>query len=311
MFFPGKTNSRKERIDGYLTQKTKKKKREVTKHFPARYHPHSYREGIFQFISEKGSLTLETALVLPLFLFAMLAVLQFASVQYATSRLLAGAQDTVKDMAAYAYVESTGIIPGEGISAELLKGGISLGYASVQTKKRSGVNDQLGTVRFWQSGFTDGQILDLAGTFQPESSFTILPVKKVKSIFRARVRAWTGRTGGVAGDEEGDETEDSREDTVYVAETGTVYHRDPECTHIHLSVQTVPRNQLKGLRNASGGKYHVCEKCGAGKGGNVNVSPYGDKYHSSLECSGLKRTVKGVALSDAGDLRPCSKCGKK
>ena len=66
MFFPG--------INRFFIQKTKKQKREVTEHFPARYHSHSYREGIFQFISKKGSLTIETALVLPLSLFAMLAM---------------------------------------------------------------------------------------------------------------------------------------------------------------------------------------------------------------------------------------------
>lgn len=306
MFFPG---------NNIFIQRTKNRKREVTEHFPARYQSHLYRERIFQFISEraakKGSLTLETALVLPIFLFAMLAMLQFATIQYATSRLLAGAQDTVKDMAAYAYVESAGITTGDGISGELLKGGISFAYASGQLKKRSGVGNELGKVSLWQSGFTDGQILDLVGTFQPTHTFTILPVRKVKSIFRTRVRAWTGRTGCISGETSDGEAEEKDEDTVYVTETGQVYHRDPECTHIRLSIQNVPRGQLKGLRNASGGKYHACEKCGAGKGGSVYISPYGDKYHSSLSCSGLKRTINSMPMSDAGDLRPCSKCGKK
>ena len=45
MFFPG--------INRFFIQKTKKQKREVTEHFPARYHSRSYREGIFQFISKK------------------------------------------------------------------------------------------------------------------------------------------------------------------------------------------------------------------------------------------------------------------
>ncbi len=317
MFFPGKENKncffiQKMIFLKMIETKIKNKKREVTEHFPARYHPHSYREGIFQFISYQiGSLTLETALVLPLFLFAMLAMLQFASVQYATSRLLAGAQDTVKNMAAYAYIESSGITSGDGVSSDLLKGGISFAYASGQVKKRSGVDGSVGKVSLLQSGFTDGQILDLVGTFQPAHTFTILPVTKVKSIFRTRVRAWTGRTGSLSGDETDGDGEEEQEETVYVAETGQVYHRDPECTHIRLSIRTVPRGQLKGLRNVSGGKYHACERCGAGKGGSVYISPYGDKYHSSLKCSGLKRTVSSVSLSDAGDLRPCSKCGKK
>lgn len=35
---------------------------------------------------------------------------------------------------------------------------------------------------------------------------------------------------------------------------------------------------------------------------------YGDCYHSTLGCSGLKRTIKAVRLKDVGRLRPCSRC---
>ena len=88
--------------------------------FPAeRYQEQSDLEGIFQFISfhkfNKGSLTLEMAIVLPLFLFAMLAMLQFATVENASSALLAGAQDTAKEMAAYAYIQNMGAAEKAGI----------------------------------------------------------------------------------------------------------------------------------------------------------------------------------------------------
>ena len=83
------------------------------------------REGIFQFISEKkGSLTIETALVLPLFLFGMLAMLQFAAIQNAFSALLAGAQDTAKEMAAYAYIQNIEPSGKQNVSSDLLKGGL-------------------------------------------------------------------------------------------------------------------------------------------------------------------------------------------
>lgn len=38
------------------------------------------------------------------------------------------------------------------------------------------------------------------------------------------------------------------------------------------------------------------------------VTAYGDCYHSTLGCSGLKRTIKAVKLKDVGNLRPCSRC---
>lgn len=282
---------------------------------PARYRTGSPGENVSlspeRGRNQKGSLTLETAMVLPWFLFAMLAMLQFASVQNASSALLAGAQDTAKDMAAYAYIRDLDVAAGDGVAADLITGGISAAYAQGQIRKKSGVSSKEGSLSLLQSCFTEDEMIDLVGTFQPAHTWTLLPVKRQRSIIRARVRAWTGREGSKGGGDPGEGSEQEQEEQVYVAETGQVYHRDPNCTHIKLTIQKVPKTALSGLRNASGGKYHCCERCGKGSGGTVYISPYGDKYHSSLECSGLKRTVRKVSLSEAEGLRPCSKCGRE
>lgn len=302
MFFPGKFCD--------IIQKTILNKRKEPEYIPARYQIQKNREGIFQFISEiRGSLTLETALVLPIFLFAMLALLQFASIQHASVSLLLGAHDTAKEMAAYAYMEQLDTTGNESKAEELIKGSLSAGYARSQIQKKSGITKDTGKFGLLQSVFFQGEILDLAGTFYPAHSFTILPVGRVKSVFRARVRAWTGRCGSGTKAEPGD-SEDNGQGEVYVTETGKVYHKDPECTHIRLSIKSVHRNQLKGLRNINGGKYHACERCKGGNGGSVYISPYGDRYHSSLSCSGLKRTVRTISEKEIGNMRPCSKCGK-
>ncbi|MBD8948918.1 MAG: pilus assembly protein, partial [Blautia obeum] len=60
------------------------------------------------------------------------------------------------------------------------------------------------------------------------------------------------------------------------------------------------------LRNKSGEKYHACERCRAGSAGSVYITGEGNRYHGSLSCSGLKRTVEEVLQKDCG-LRPCSK----
>lgn len=254
-----------------------------------------------------GSLTLEAALVVPLFLFAMLAMLQFASIQNASSALLGGAQDTAKEMAVYTYIRKLGVTAGDSIPGQLLEGGISTVYAAGQIRKKSGVDSSHGSFSLLQSSVTSEEIIDLVGIYRPAHTLTVLPVQKVKSVVRARVRAWTGREG-VKGSGSDGEGEEETSEKVYVAETGSVYHMDPDCTHIRLSIQTVQRSALKGLRNTSGGKYHACEKCRGGSGDEVYISPYGDRYHGTLGCSGLKRTVHTVAKDEAEDLRPCSKC---
>ncbi|MDD6406342.1 MAG: pilus assembly protein, partial [Clostridiales bacterium] len=44
--------------------------------------------------------------------------------------------------------------------------------------------------------------------------------------------------------------------------------------------------------------------------GILYVTSQGDRYHCSLNCSGLKRTVYRVMKEEHPELRPCSKCGK-
>lgn len=120
------------------------------------------------------------------------------------------------------------------------------------------------------------------------------------------VRAWTGRDDDSAGANSASSSE-----YVYVTETGTVYHTSSSCTHIDLSITSVSMQAAEGMRNESGGKYHACEKCvkDSSMSGNVYITKYGDRYHNSLSCSGLKRTVKMVNIDSVSDLRECSKCG--
>lgn len=255
-----------------------------------------------------GSMTVEAAVCLPWFLFAMLAVMQFFKISMVSLAVLTAMHDTAKNMAAYAYISQLGVSAGEGIGAELLEGGISAAYAMARVESRASFDPDDGTLQYWRSSFTQDDIIDLAVLYEAKNTYTPLPVPKVRAALRARVRAWTGRDGD--GSSQGEEQgEEEKNEHVFVAETGHVYHKDPACTHIRLSIKTLPRSSLSGARNKSGGKYHACERCGGGTGDNVYVTDYGDRYHSSLTCSGLKRTVKSVPLSELEGWRACSRCG--
>lgn len=263
-------------------------------------------EGAFSGAS--ASMTLEAACVLPWFLFAMLAVMQFFKILTVSSAVLAGMQDTAKEMAAYAYIQQLGVSAGDGIAADLITGGLSAAYAKGSVESKASFQAHDGTLHLWRSSFLKNDIIDLAITYNPKNTYTLLPIPKVKSVLRARVRAWTGRDGnGASGDEESGESGEPQEETVWVTQTGQVYHKDENCTYIKLSIRRVDRDELDHLRNNSGGKYHACELCGGG-GSSVYITNYGDRYHSSVACSGLKRTVSSIPVSEIGNRRPCSKC---
>jgi hypothetical protein len=101
---------------------------------------------------------------------------------------------------------------------------------------------------------------------------------------------------------------------VYITEHGTVYHLSKKCSHLTLSIKETDIGSMKDLRNLSGGKYKECEICDDYEieldNLKVYITDYGDRYHKSLSCSGLKRTIKAIPKSEVGDRSPCKRCGK-
>lgn len=104
--------------------------------------------------------------------------------------------------------------------------------------------------------------------------------------------------------------EDNQNDdqTVYITEHGSVYHVDRNCTYLQHTIQELTPDSLDSRRNLSGGKYYPCEKCGNEQTGHIYVTGYGNRYHSSRNCSVLNRSILAVPKSSVPDRRPCSKC---
>lgn len=122
-----------------------------------------------------------------------------------------------------------------------------------------------------------------------------------RRIFSGYVKHW-----GEYGDSEDNQI-------VYVAEHGVVYHKSATCSHICLKI--TGDAAIKEILQSS--KYNACEKCihsngnDSGKLSALFVTAYGDCYHSTLGCSGLKRTIRAVKLKEVSGLRPCSRCAAK
>lgn len=262
----------------------------------------------FLFASLRGTMTVEAALVLPLFLFFMIGAIQYGTVMETAVKFGTAMAETGKSMAASAYASKYGGDPG-GI-AQAAGGALSAAYAKSKVLSKAGDTSSVKNANMALSSFLDGdEMIDLVLTYQIKSPISIVKLPGNFFLQRARVRGWTGRNTGNDGG--GDGTgEESGDNIVYVTATGSVYHDDPDCTHLKLSIRQVDYGDLKTLRNNSGGKFHACEKCGAAAGESVYITNEGNRYHSSLGCSGLKRTVTQVNREEC-NLRACSKCGKK
>lgn len=260
------------------------------------------------FASLSGTLTVEAAVVLPVFLFVMVTVMQYGAVMETAVKFGASLSETGKVIATSAYVSKYG-----GNTEEVpmvAAGALSAVYAHSKVLSQAGDTSAVRNTNMLLSSFLkEDEAIDLILTYQIRSPVSLVKLPGNFFIQRARIRAWTGRTPP---DETGSKDEDGTEDeTVYVTATGTVYHEDPDCTHLNLSIREVDASALGMLRNNNGGIYHKCERCGGlSENGRVYITKEGDRYHNSLECSGLKRTVRQVSREEVGDMQCCSKCGK-
>ena len=135
----------------------------------------------------------------------------------------------------------------------------------------------------------------------------LIPLPAKWQYNKVRVHAWTGADRGNGNSEENEKPENM----VYVTVSGSVYHKKLNCSHLNLSVTKVSGGSVSSRRNENGEKYHACESCSRGQapGSTVYITKSGNRYHNDKNCSGLKRSVRLVKESEAGNLHACKRCG--
>lgn len=202
--------------------------------------------------SEKGSLTVEAAAVLPVFMLGMLTLVSVLLMLLSFQRMQASLFITAQDLA-------------EEYQNDADEEYISL----VKTEDMKPLTDFFGmlSVRFER---------------------------------KCLAHAWCGYTNPYC--EEG---------YVYITDDSEVYHLSRDCTHIKLTIEEISPGEVKSRRNSNGNRYRPCSIChSALSDEKLFITPEGDRYHNSITCSGLKRTVRAIRLSEKGDRRPCSRCGR-
>lgn len=103
--------------------------------------------------------------------------------------------------------------------------------------------------------------------------------------------------------------EKNDKDYVYITPTGEVYHASTACRVLDLNIHGINISQISIIRGKNGQKYYECNKCDwENKNGKVYYTDYGSRYHKSLHCSFLKRTIKRILLEEVEERRPCSYC---
>lgn len=245
--------------------------------------------------SKKGSITIEAAMAVPIFFLAVVSLLYLMEIMAVQTSIRAGLQYAGKQAAKEASVVTV-VIPSH-IESDVIHA------VGPERLERSIVIGGSGGIRCDQSRISARTgIGELVVTYKVRIPVPIFGIRPIEYQEKMRIKAWTGY-------EKNGFTVDN-DTTVYITETGLVYHRDYQCTHLDLSIRMVASSELDSLRNESGGKYYPCGHCMRNVGGGVYITDTGNRYHSSLSCSGLKRTVYAVPLSEVIGKGACSRCGK-
>ena len=250
-----------------------------------------------------ASLTVEAAIELPIFFVLCAILLQFAAVYRTAAQFSDRLASTAQEMALCAYKEEY-----DDANA-IIRGALSDAWA--YSRVVSGTQDREAVTNaslLGSSYLKEDDLIRLLLSYQAKPKFSLVRIPWTFFVQKAVVRGWTGRLGSAGG---GGKDSDTAGKKVLVTDTGTVYHTDPNCSHLKVTVLPVTRQQLKKARNKSRHKYKSCPHCGRSGGDRLYVDPYGECWHTSLNCPSLKRSVNTVPLEECSHLHECADCRKK
>ena len=240
---------------------------------------------------QRGSYTLEAAVVIPLLAAYVVTLLSFFTILQV--------QCAVEEALMYAgrktAVESSVVDSEEALflSAEA--------YLLYALRDNSFVEENIKHgawgIALWRSEFGDEDIT-LRAEYVIELPISCFGIGEIKLSSQNCFRKWIGDRPV----EEGN--------FVYVTVHGVVYHANLSCRSINLSVQDTTIGMIPYLRGENGQKYDECNRCEwkDSKKERVYYTDYGTFYHKDIACSAIKRTVEKIKIEDVGERRPCSFC---
>ena len=278
---------------------------------------------------QKALLTVEAALVLPLFTCTVLALCFVFKIFVLELTVQSAISRACEDLASYGYIlnKAEGFVDEK--SEKLLEnvplgsaiaGLVSdhaedyalklfvLGYLDKEIFERNRVKDGYGGVSFLGSGIRDGDNCTcIRVRYYVNLPFVGKLIPDLEIVQSAAAGIFSGKT--ITPKKPGEE---GSGETVFITKNAAVYHTSRDCTHLKLTVTKVTKEELPNKRSADRHKYYACEFCAEKRPmpDEVYISPEGDRYHINRDCIGLRRHVSEVSL-DSIDLPKCSRCAAR
>lgn len=267
-----------------------------------------YREASCQdYQKNRGSMSIEAVVIIPLFVCFMVFILfifRVLQVQIGMEEALRYTATTLSVTAYDSYNEEDKKCDGNALDY-IGAQGLLLAKLDEYNCPTEYISGGVAGISLLGSEF-DGEDIVLRASYDMRSPVGIFGDYRYHFIQCATARKWIGDGELAIG-----EDDQADNDWVYITPTGTVYHLTRECHYLDLSIREVEGSKVRFERNESGSKYQKCATCGkAAWNAIVYITNYGEAYHSSLTCSGLKRTIMMKRKSEAikEGYGCCSKC---
>lgn len=250
-------------------------------------------------VMKQASITVEAIVCIPLFFYAALCLIWMLEIRTIQTVIRCGMQEMGKHLAEDAY-QSDILFPSEMENRLVSAIGADRLNRSIVVQGARGLSCE-------KSYSIPGTgIYELNVEYRMKLPFPYFRTGLTTYKETMRIKGWTGYTKGLFDD-------NGSQRMVYITETGLVYHLDYHCNYLEPSVRCISGEVLEGLRNNDGEKYKKCPLC-TGKNissAQIYITSYGNRYHYSKVCSGLKRKIYTVPISEVKGKAACSKCGKR
>lgn len=262
---------------------------------------------------EKGGLTVEASIVLPLFLIFVLLFVYLIHTYYVYGNINMSMYSACKRISVKAYETNYSEDTSKEYSSNL-DNNINNNFQNIDRDEcRKSIYDSLtkdvlektyikgGLEGIDTSGSnynTDNDIVNLSCKYAFNVPFNNIGIINNNIVQHMSMRGWTG-----------DKSLISNKNFVYITRTGTVYHTDIQCTYLMVKKTAILRNEIGNYRNEGGAKYYQCKECDDEANGKyVYITKYGTSYHNLAICSSINRNIIPIDIHEVKGRKKCAKC---
>lgn len=254
----------------------------------------------------KGSICLEAAIVLPIFIAAVIAVLFFIQAILIEMRLQKALYNQIMKTSGMAY------FVGIADMSETVEQIMGAEYVKNEVIKEVGreflnnsyiVNGYKGIGIDYLCKAEEG-LLDVRLIYYMNVPFNIFGIQPVKFTTHMVNHTWVGET---------ENDTDNDVNMVYIASSGKVYHLYRDCSYILSKIYSCIYDEIGQKRNENGSRYQPCKVCASEpKIGSYFYTKYGIRYHVRPDCRNLYSNVFEIDIEMVKDkYSVCSKCEKR